>query len=71
MSKQASAKIILKAAGLTVAVERDAVIGYQYAVERDGRSLCSGWSSGNKAEAYEAALTDVRDRGLLGATEAV
>jgi hypothetical protein len=70
VKKPTSAKAILKAAGLTVVVERDATVGYEYLGERDGRMLLSGWSAGNKTDAYEAALSDARGKGLLGATEA-
>lgn len=65
MAKPTSAKGILKAAGLHVVLERDATIGYEYLVQRDGRTLCSGWSSGNKTDAYDAALTDAFDKGLV------
>jgi hypothetical protein len=67
MSKAAptSAKGILKAAGLTVAIERDATVGHEYLVERDGRTVASGWNLGTKTDAYEAALSDARAAGLI------
>lgn len=69
--KLVSAKGIMKAAGLLVAVERDATAGHEYVVERDGRVVASGWSEGSKIDAYEAALSDARAAGLIPTPRAV